>query len=114
MVESVLLGQVDINAPPKNGKPNNTLALPDKSVKGIVLVNMSDPTNQHSPSQKAISAARIRVADYSSTSASSQSGVDNSDAAAANNTTNAAQMKDKLRMSLFSYIIDCWITISKT
>jgi hypothetical protein len=78
---------------PKNSSsatsPNPNSPLPSGSVK-VVNVNMSDPTNTHSPSQKAWDLARNQVT--------------NSSTGGASPTNNAA-----LQNALFSYIVDVWV-----
>lgn len=58
----------------------------------IVEINMDDQSEKRSPSQKAIDAARNKIANDSVSTGGS-----------------TAQKKDKLRAALFQYVVDCWI-----
>jgi hypothetical protein len=60
----------------------------DKNDVIVVFVNMSDDDDRRSPSQKAIDAARNQIATSSNPGNTS---------------------KDKIRQSLFNYIVDCWV-----
>lgn len=65
----------------------------------IVTVSMDDTNDRRSPSQKAIDAARNQ-----SSSSSVSTGV----------SSNPAPGVDKIRTSLFSYIVDCWLVYTNT
>jgi hypothetical protein len=89
-------------------QPVQNQGLPAGSVK-IVTVNLDDNTDRRSPSQRAIDAARnqMKVTSTNVGSASTSNPIGNDDgtdaaAIAANNKS--------LRIALFSYIIDCWIS----
>ena len=62
---------------------------------------MDNQDDRRSPSQKAFSAARDAVANNSTNTGSSTS---------ANDTSNQTTI---LKGALFSYIVDCWITVTQ-
>ena len=68
----------------------------------VVEVDLSIDEDPRSPSQKAISAVRLRMNDMIASSATSSS-----------SSNQQKKEKDKLRKTLFSYIVDCWIVTSK-
>lgn len=95
---------------PTQNNPNPRSQLPDGSV-SVVTVNIDDQKVRSSPSQKALDAARNLSKNRSTNSGSPSSsnpilGNDNSNAANINANNQA------IRTSLFSYIIDCWITLT--
>lgn len=97
---------------PFNSNTPNSInpTLKSENVK-IVVVNMDDETDFRSPSQRAIDAARNQVANVGL----SGGGQDETISSTAIDTTGAPVFartsKDKLRVALFNYIVDCWIKI---
>ena len=84
--------------------------LPKGSV-NITTIDLDDNTDRRSPSRQAIDAARNQIANSSfntgSPSSSNPIGNDDNTSAATINSNNIA-----LRTALFSYIIDCWVTLT--
>lgn len=85
----------------------------------VIEVNMNDTNEARSPSQKAIDAARNKMANASLSGggASQPTNTSNGGTPTNNGTSNsvsgspvdAMQQKDKLRSALFKYVVDCWI-----
>lgn len=80
--------------PMSTGKSNGNKPLPASAI-NIVDVSLDNDKDNRSPSQKAMDSAR-RMIKVASTSSSS---------------TSPTLEGDKLRKSLFSYIVDCWLSI---
>ena len=80
--------------------PIKNPSLPASNV-SVVSINMDNQDDRRSPSQKAFSAARDAVANNSTNTGSSTS---------ANDTSNQTTI---LKGALFSYIVDCWITVTQ-
>lgn len=74
----------------------------------IVQVNMDDKNDSKSPSQKAMDAARNNLKNIS-ISDSGASPPDTTETTKSTPTSPPTQPKDKLRIALFNYVIDCWI-----
>jgi hypothetical protein len=74
----------------EDGKTTQVSPLPEDNVK-IVYVNLSNDDNKKSPSQKAFDIARNQMNSNPSSN------------------TNNKKERDKLRKSLFKYVIDCWV-----
>lgn len=78
-------------------------------------IDLSDETETHSPSQKALSAARDMVANKSSSDGAEDVSGNNATKSGEDTTNNAnsqAKAKKKrsqLRSMLFKYIVDCWL-----
>jgi hypothetical protein len=91
-------------------QPTQNIGLPDGSV-NIVTVNIDDPNDRRSPSQKAIDAARNQMATVSTSTgfASPSSPVGNDDGT---DVASLAANNNALRTALFSYIIDCWVSFT--
>ncbi len=111
-VKRALIGteQGPINSFQQN-QPVPNPHIPEKWVE-IELVNIDDEQDPRSPSQQAIDAARNQMANTSVNfgSASSSNPVGNDDG------TDATRMignNNILRKSLYSYIIDCWISFTQ-
>jgi hypothetical protein len=66
----------------------------------VKLVNLSDSQESRGPSQKAIDAAR---------NLSNNSSIKPSLSAGSSDTTTPIGSNDKIRSSLFGYIVDCWV-----
>lgn len=79
----------------------STTYLPPGSVK-IVPINIDDETDNRSPSQQALNAARAQVQNFSI-----NQGSDTPTSAAQLSATNNA-----IRTALYSYIVDCWVTFT--
>lgn len=92
-------------------QPVQNNGLPANAVE-VVTVNMDNQKSRKSPSQKAIDAARVQMANTStnkgSASPSNPTGNDNGTDASAMSANNNA-----LRKVLFSYIIDCWVSFEQ-
>jgi hypothetical protein len=80
--------KLDGNSPVKNP------TLPSNAV-NIVSVNLDDPNDRRSPSQKAHDAARNQLANISL------------------NSQKAIDQNTLLRGALFGYVIDCWVSIKQ-
>ena len=91
-------------------QPTQNQGLPDGSV-NLVTVNIDDPNDRRSPSQKAIDAARNQMATVSTSTgfASPSSPVGNDDGT---DIATLAANNNALRTALFSYIIDCWVSFT--
>jgi hypothetical protein len=79
-----------------------------EDVRIVQQVNMDDKDDSRSPSQKAFDAARSNLANISI----SDKGVpppNSNDQVQSNNSSPPSQSKDKLRIALFNYVVDCWI-----
>lgn len=78
-------------------------AAPTLSAKNvsIVKINLDDPKDSHSPSQKAIDAARNSVANTSQNNG------------LPTNPKSANPQGDIIRKALFGYIVDCWVNITQ-
>lgn len=103
VVKQLLIGERDdldkILGPNKNPSiPSNTNGEPNVEV---IAVNLSASDNRYSPSQKAIDAARNQIANVSTIIVGSPT----------TGELKVSQENDKLRKALFSYIVDCWISI---
>jgi hypothetical protein len=72
---------------------------------------MDDETDRRSPSQQAINAARSQVANVSTNAGSPSSSNPQNGNTGVSASTLAAN-NTALRIALFSYIIDCWITFT--
>jgi hypothetical protein len=98
-----------ISIPTQNQNSQGS-SLPPGSVQ-VVLINIDDPTIRQSPSQQALDAARNLAASNStnqgSPSPSNPLGGNTGTSAATTTANNLA-----IRNTLFSYIIDCWITFN--
>lgn len=66
----------------------------------VVSVDLSDPQEPRGPSQRAIDAAR-NLANESSTAVNLPGG--------SSDTTTPSPSNDKIRKSLFGYMVDCWV-----
>jgi hypothetical protein len=97
---------------PYNAKTSGaglTPPLPPASV-SIVQVNLSDDSETRSPSQKALDAARNLIGQNSfsgSTISDGQSSVTASPSA------NPTPSQNQVRINLFQYIVDCWISFNQ-
>lgn len=103
IVKKILIGERDDLDSMLGKNKNNTLPakINGKDNVKIIKVNLDSKDDKYSPSQKAMNAARNEIANVSVSSALNTS----------NNSVN--QENDKLRKALFSYIIDCWISIEQ-
>ena len=111
-VRGVLTGSMQgpVNSPSTN-QPVQNRKLPSSAVK-IVTVNLDDLTDPRSPSQQAIDAARNQVANTST----NQGTPNPSNPIAGNTNTNASAINANnvaLGKTLFSYIVDCWVTFTQ-
>ena len=112
MLASQLMGMSGIGPQTvmNQNQPVQNSTLPQGSVM-VVPINIDDTTVRSSPSQKAIDAARniarTKSINTGSPSPSNPSGSDDGTNAATIAANNAA-----LRTTLFSYIIDCWVTLT--
>ena len=99
-----------ISPPITTNKNTQNPTLPSDSV-NIVTVNIDDPNDRRSPSQKAIDAARNQMSTVSvnTSSASPSNPIGNDDGTDA---TTLSANNQSLRKALFSYIIDCWISFT--
>jgi hypothetical protein len=107
-------GSVSVNEDPKI---TSVAPLPKDNVQ-LVKINLSDPEETRSPSQKAIDSARNQIATVSTSDGSPSSvtltsdggtGTNSPDSGEGNNNgkkVSAKKERDKLRTALFSYIID--------
>ena len=85
----------------------------------VVTIKLDDDTVMSSPSQKAIDAARNKMANASMSGGGASPPTGNSSGGTATSTgaapsttgapTAAPQDKDKLRSALFKYVVDCWL-----
>jgi hypothetical protein len=83
--------------------------LPSSNV-SIITVNMSDPNQTASPSQKAFDMARNLMGQNSTSGSAVTSGQPISTASVPANPTS---YQDQLRISLFQYVVDCWLTFTQ-
>jgi hypothetical protein len=79
--------------------PTTNPSLPESAV-NIVLINLDNDMDARSPSQKAMDAARNQANNVSTNNG--------------NSVLNNSPQNNVLRITLFSYIIDCWIVFSAT
>jgi hypothetical protein len=84
-----------------------------KQVKPIEdsFVNLDDTDDRRSPSQKAIDAARNHKETISTNGGGASNPGTEDDGGQATETESPNINKDSIRVSLFKYIIDCWVTI---
>jgi hypothetical protein len=86
-----------------------TPSLPASSVQ-VVNVNLSDDTETRSPSQKAFDAARNLIG-QNSTSGSSVT--DGQPISTASSSANPTSNQNQIRISLFQYVVDCWLSFNQ-
>jgi hypothetical protein len=100
-VQAYLAGQSlpGLNSANTGSQGTTPPALPSKSIK-VTVVNLDETTDRKSPSQKAIDLAR-NLANSKSTTTSLSS-------------PSANSQQDSLRTSLFTYIVDCWVSVVQT
>jgi len=95
---------------PTSTAPQPTASLPTSAV-SIIPISMDDETDYRSPSQQAINAARSQVSNVSTNTGSpSISNPQNGNTGVSASTL--AANNAALRIALFSYIVDCWITFT--
>jgi hypothetical protein len=85
-------------------------SIPSSNVQ-IVTVNLDDTTSNNSPSQKALDMARNLVGKNSTSGggANPPSNTPNTANASSSSTNNSQK---QVRISLYSYVIDCWLTFT--
>jgi hypothetical protein len=84
-------------------------SLPPSNV-SIVVVNLDDPNSNNSPSQKALDMARNLVG-KNSTSGGGANPPDNTPNTA-NTASSTNNSQAQVRISLYTYIVDCWLTFT--
>jgi hypothetical protein len=86
-----------------------TPALPSGNVK-VITVNLSDNTETRSPSQKAFDAARNLIGQNS---VSGSSVTDGQPISTASTSANPISNQDQIRVNLFQYVVDCWLSFNQ-
>lgn len=99
-----------------SGANNSTQPYLPSSAVSVVTVSLDDETDRRSPSQQALNAARAQVQNFSMNQGSpSPSNPLPTDGSGDDSDTSAATISasnQMTRAALFSYIIDCWVTLT--
>jgi hypothetical protein len=118
-MQSLTGGSQSINNAAVQNQPVQNITLPADAVT-IATISMDDETDRRSPSQKALDAARNQMNNVSTNTGtpnpSNPSPNPGTNSSGSNTGTNASAItanNNQLRISLFSYIIDCWVTFTQ-